>query len=74
MTRVASLEWRLFRAAAIGCATVGVALAAFGLVDLGGQTTKRAVTDGGFVVFSVFAAMACFRAARLQAPGRRLPW
>jgi len=30
--------------------------------------------DGGFVVFSAFAAFACFRAARLRPPGRRLPW
>ena len=74
MSRMAPSEWRLFRTAAIGCAVVGVALAVFGLVDVGGQTAKRAVTDTGFVVFAVFAALACFRAARLRAPGRRLPW
>ena len=67
-------EWGLFRTAAIACAVVGVALAGFGLVDVGSQVEKRAVTDGGFVVFSVFAALACFRAARLRAPGDRLPW
>jgi PAS domain S-box-containing protein len=59
---------------ASGCVVVGVALAVLGLVDVGGQTAKRAATDAGFVVFSVFAALACFRAARLRAPGRRLPW
>ncbi|MDQ4054282.1 MAG: response regulator [Actinomycetota bacterium] len=71
---MASSEWRSFRTTAIGCAVVGVALAAFGLVDVGDQTAKRAVTDGGFVVFSIFAALACVRAARLRAPGQRLPW
>jgi hypothetical protein len=74
MSRVAASEWGLFRASAIGCAVVGVALAAFGVVDLGGQLAKRAVTDAGFVVFAVFAAFACFRAARLRVPGQRLPW
>jgi len=74
MSRVARSEWRLFRTTAIGCAVVGVVVAAYGLVDVGGQTATRAVTDAGFVVFSVFAAWACFRAARLQGPGRRLPW
>jgi len=74
MSRVAGSEWRLFRTTAIGCAVVGVVLAAFGLVDVGGQTATRAVTDAGFVVFSVFAAGACFHAARLQGPGSRLPW
>ncbi|PVG80689.1 hypothetical protein DDE18_21705, partial [Nocardioides gansuensis] len=51
-----------------------MALAAFGLVDSVSQQTGRAVTDTGFVVFSAFAAWACFRAARLRPPGRRLPW
>ena len=74
MLRVTPSEWRLFRATATGCAVVGVALAGFGLADIGGQTAKRAVTDTGFVVFAVFATLACFRAARLRPPGRRLPW
>lgn len=74
MDRVATSEWGLFRASAIGCAVVGVALAAFGVVDVGEQVAIRAVTDGGFVVFAVFAALACFRAARLRGPGQRLPW
>ena len=50
-----------------------VALAGFGLGDFG-QSALRAVSDGGFVVFSVFAAVACSRAARLRAGGDRLPW
>jgi PAS domain S-box-containing protein len=74
MSDAGASEWRSFRTAAIGCALIGVALAAFGLGDFGGQTAERAVTDAGFVVFSVFAAVACLRAARLRAPGRRLPW
>ncbi|MBC9822610.1 ATP-binding protein [Terrabacter sp. MAHUQ-38] len=67
-------EWRLFRAAAIGCAVVALALAGFVLSGIGGQDATRATTDAAFVVFSAFAAFACFRAARLRQPGRRLPW
>lgn len=67
-------EWRLFRAAAIACGAIGVALAVVGWGGVTDQGDVRAVTDGGFVVFSVFAAVACFRAARLRPPGRRLPW
>ncbi|WP_133241320.1 hypothetical protein, partial [Nocardioides gansuensis] len=74
MSRVAASEWAIFRAAAVGCGVVAVALAAFGLVDSVSQQTGRAVTDTGFVVFSAFAAWACFRAAKLRPPGRRLPW
>ena len=67
-------EWRLFRAAAIACVVVALALAGFGRSGVGGQTAVRATTDGAFVVFSALAAFACFRAARLRMPGRRLPW
>ena len=67
-------EWRPFRAAAIACGVVGVALAGLGWGGIADHDELRAVTDGGFVVFSVFAAVACLRAARLRRPGRRLPW
>ena len=74
MSRVAASEWAIFRTVAVGCALTGAALAVLGLVDVGGQVAERAVTDAAFVVFSLFAALACFRAARRQTPGRRLPW
>ncbi|TNM37365.1 response regulator [Nocardioides albidus] len=74
MSRVQGSEWAPLRAAAIGCVVVGLALATFGQMDVGGQQLKRAVTDAGFVVFSVFAASACFRAATLRPSRRRLPW
>jgi PAS domain S-box-containing protein len=74
MSRVAASEWAFFRRAAVGCAVTGAVLAVLGRLDVGGQAAERAVTDAGFVLFSVFAALACFRAARRRAPGRRLPW
>jgi PAS domain S-box-containing protein len=74
MSRVRTPEWRPFRTAAIACGIVGAALAVFGWGGLADQDDVRAVTDGGFVVFSVFAALACLRAARLRPSGRRLPW
>ena len=74
MSRVQRTEWVLFRRAAVGCAVAAVALAAFGLSGRASQTVVRAVTDAGFVLFSVFAAGACYRAARLRRPGKRLPW
>ncbi|RNM17349.1 response regulator [Nocardioides pocheonensis] len=52
----------------------GAALAVFGVVDVGSEVATRAVADGSFVVFSTFAALACFRAARLAVVRRRLPW
>ena len=64
----------LFRAAAVCFAGVAIALAVSGQTDLVNQATKRVVTDASFVVFSTLAAVACFRAARLGAPGRRFPW
>ncbi|HEU4812173.1 MAG TPA: ATP-binding protein [Nocardioides sp.] len=67
-------EWRPFRTAAIVCGVVGAALAVFGWGGFADQDDIRAVTDGGFVVFSVFAAAACFRAASLRPPDGRLPW
>lgn len=67
-------EWRPFQAAAITCGVIGAVLAVFGWGGFADQDDVRAVTDSGFVVFSVFAAAACLRAARLRPPGRRLPW
>lgn len=74
MSRVAASEWAWFRAAAIGCAVAAAGLATFGLVEVGGQLAERAVTDAGFVLFSIFAMFACVRAARMREPGKRLPW
>ena len=67
-------DWRTFRFSAVGFAMVGAALAALGLADGVDQQTKRAVADAGFVIFSVLAAVVCFRAAAQRAPGERLPW
>jgi PAS domain S-box-containing protein len=74
MLELTTPEWRPFRVAAIGCAVVGVALALFGLFGAGDQVANRAVADGSFVVFSAFAALACFRAAWRGVAGRHLAW
>jgi PAS domain S-box-containing protein len=74
MSRIPVSKWRAFRTAAIACAVIGVALAGYDLTNLGSVQTQRAVTNAGFVVFSAFAAVACFRAARLRIVGRQLPW
>lgn len=67
-----SEDWRGFRVAAAVCAAAAIGVAVFGLVDAGGQRLTRAVTDGSFVVFSVFAAVASARTARRRE--RPLPW
>jgi PAS domain S-box-containing protein len=67
-------EWKVFRATAIGCAVAAAVLIVVSVGDLAGDVGTRAVSDGGLVVFSGLAAVACFRAARFRKPDQRLSW
>ncbi len=74
MISTGASEWVPLRRTAIVFAVLGVALAVFGLGGIGGQDATRGVSDASFVVFSTWAALVCFRTARLRPRGRRLPW
>jgi PAS domain S-box-containing protein len=66
-------EWKVFRSTAIGCAVAATVLIVVSVGDLAGDRGTRALSDGGLVVFSGLAAVACFRAASRK-QDQRLSW
>ena len=67
-------EWKVFRYTAIGCAVAAAVLIVVNVGHLAGDRGTRAVSDGGLVVASALAAVACFWAARSRKPDQRLSW